>query len=321
MTKEVELKLFFKAQDYDLLVKILDSLDGLVPKQTKLLKNAYFDTKALQLRHWDMGLRIRSFENNTKEQTIKTAGQVAGGIHSRPEYNARCIGDVPDLSLFPVEIWPKNTQFAKLQEELYCLFETNFKRNIWIAKQGVSQIEVALDQGDIIAGSNHESLCELELELQNGEEASLLSLAADIALKIAVRLGKASKAQRGYRLGGNSALASVADLKPLPVLASSCEKEERTAAIGLALENWQVLDGLLSAAADIATEAELWSRFKSNLSYIDSSLEPLGWQALNTMPCWTLLILELNRQGRLIQQWHSLAYGQAQLALVNLLRD
>lgn len=321
MTKEVELKLFFQAQDYDLLVKTLGNLSGLEARPAKVLKNAYFDTPKLQLRHWDMGLRIRGFENGAKEQTIKVRGQVAGGIHSRPEYNSECLNEIPDLGLFPVDIWPNDAQLSKVQRALYCLFETNFERKIWIAKQGSSQIEVALDKGDIIASDKHQALCELELELQSGEQDSLLHLATEIAQQVPVRLGKASKAQRGYRLGGNSALASTEDLKPLPESTASLDAAALADDIGLALENWQVLDELLSAVTDITVETELWSRLKSNLDVIEQRLEALNWQAVKTAPCWQLLLSEFNRQGRLSEQWHSLAYGQAQLALVSALRN
>ncbi|HBF47976.1 MAG TPA: adenylate cyclase, partial [Shewanella frigidimarina] len=71
----------------------------------KKLTNGYFDTDDLQLRRWDMGLRVRGFDNQL-EQTIKTAGRVVGGIHSRPEYNVNIDQKTPILSRFPKEIWP-----------------------------------------------------------------------------------------------------------------------------------------------------------------------------------------------------------------------
>jgi inorganic triphosphatase YgiF len=42
-------------------------------------------------------------------------------------------------------------------------------------------IEAALDLGHVIAGKQKEEICELELELREGEPAALLELAAELA--------------------------------------------------------------------------------------------------------------------------------------------
>jgi triphosphatase len=332
MSNEVELKLFFKAQDYDSLVKVLDLLPQFKPKQTKFLNNSYFDTPELQLRKWDMGLRIRGGGDH-KEQTIKTRGQVIGGIHSRPEYNCPVLADTPDLSLFPNEIWPSNVQIATVQQALYCLFETNFERKTWLVTQGtthnathcISRVEIALDRGDIIASGKQEVLCELELELLEGEVTALLRLAHGIAAQVPVRLGKASKAQRGYRLGGKSKVTSLDDLHSLLPLTPESTQAEVKKALSLELENWQILDCLLSMtdtaeqtehSATALASTELWQRLASTFTQMNVCLEILNWQALIEAEYWQLLIKELRETDKLTAQWHSLAYGQSQLALV-----
>lgn len=332
MSNEVELKLFFKAQDYDSLVKVLDILPQFKPKQTKFLNNSYFDTPELQLRKWDMGLRIRGGGDH-KEQTIKTRGQVIGGIHSRPEYNCPISSDIPDLALFPRDIWPSNDQVTPVQQALYCLFETNFERKTWLvtqetsqkATQCISQVEIALDRGEIIAAGKQEVLCELELELLEGEVSSLLRLAHGIAAQVPVRLGKASKAQRGYRLGGKSKAASLADLHSLSPLTPESTQAQAKKVLSLELENWQILDGLLSMpdtteqtehSATALASTELWQRLASTFTQMNVCLERLNWQALIEAEYWQVLIKELHETGKLSAQWHSLAYGQSQLTLV-----
>jgi triphosphatase len=335
MSNEVELKLFFKAQDYDSLVKVLDILPQFKPKQTKFLNNSYFDTPELQLRKWDMGLRIRGGGDH-KEQTIKTRGQVIGGIHSRPEYNCPILADIPDLALFPRDIWPSNDQVTPVQQALYCLFETNFERKTWLVTQEtshtathcISRVEIALDRGEIIAAGKQEVLCELELELLEGEVSALLRLAHGIAAQVPVRLGKASKAQRGYRLGGKSKAASLDDLHFIPPLTPESTQVQAKKALTLELENWQILDGLLSMpdtaeqkeqkehSATRLVSTELWQRLASTFTQMNVCLERLNWQALIEAEYWQVLNKELRETDKLIAQWHSLAYGQSQLALV-----
>jgi triphosphatase len=342
MSNEVELKLFFKAQDYDSLVKVLDILPQFKPKQTKFLNNSYFDTPELQLRKWDMGLRIRGGGDH-KEQTIKTRGQVIGGIHSRPEYNCPILADIPDLALFPRDIWPSNDQVIPVQQALYCLFETNFERKTWLvtqetsqkATQYISRVEIALDRGEIIASGKQEVLCELELELLEGEVSALLRLAYGIAAQVPVRLGRASKAQRGYRLGGKSKAASLDDLHLVTSITSEAGATELTVAelkkvLAVELENWQILDSLLSisdtressdiSATDVTLHkritSDLWARLAVSFTQMNHCVEKLHWHTLLEAEYWQLLIKELAETDKLTAQWHSLAYGQSQLALV-----
>ena len=122
MNAEIELKLFFLPKFLETLINKLDSLENAAPQGTRRLTNGYFDTPTLQLRQWDMGLRVRGYDGH-KEQTIKTAGQVIGGIHSRPEYNVTIQADSPDLSLFPANIWPLNANLTAVQTELGCVFQ------------------------------------------------------------------------------------------------------------------------------------------------------------------------------------------------------
>ena len=103
MAAEIELKLFFPENERERWVSLLDSLPHSDPKGTKHLSNCYFDTPQLTLRHWDMGLRIRGCDGRF-EQTIKTAGTVIGGVHSRPEYNIDIDQPKVNLSLFPSKL-------------------------------------------------------------------------------------------------------------------------------------------------------------------------------------------------------------------------
>ncbi|WP_037421776.1 CYTH domain-containing protein [Shewanella xiamenensis] len=302
MNAEIELKLFFLPKFLETLINKLDSLENAAPQGTRRLTNGYFDTPTLQLRQWDMGLRVRGYDGH-KEQTIKTAGQVIGGIHSRPEYNVTIQTDSPDLSLFPVSIWPINANLAAVQAELGCVFHTDFYRRAWHVKVGHSMVEVALDTGEITANGQREALCELEFELLSGDASALLALATQVASTIPVRLGKASKAQRGYRLAGQSKPLALSALEflPLPVpedlnlhqphqqdLTATCQVLLETA-----LERWQLLEAMIADEQDNEAQIALWWRMRACIRLLRMTLRQFGLANATLMQQFNLIESQL----------------------------
>ena len=93
MQTEIEIKFFVTSNIQESLSNFLNSLEIISSEQVRL-GNVYFDTPKLDLRRLDMGLRIRR-SDHFSEQTIKCRGQVVGGLHARPEYNAPVSGDLP----------------------------------------------------------------------------------------------------------------------------------------------------------------------------------------------------------------------------------
>ena len=166
----------------------------------KVLTNCYFDTAELDLRKLDMGLRVRTC-NEHIEQTIKTAGQVVGGLHQRPEYNVDIAHPFPQLTLFPEKIWSDPQQAIRLQEHLVSLFTTDFHRSIWLVEGiGNSIIELVFDQGKVTSNGREEPICEIEIELVEGKTEDLFTLAEHLFHQLAIRPGTLSKAARGYAL-------------------------------------------------------------------------------------------------------------------------
>jgi inorganic triphosphatase YgiF len=89
--------------------------------------------------------------------------------------------------------------------ELVELFRTNFTRTLWRVEVDGSDIEAAIDQGDVFAEVDSETrrapISEVELELKSGDEAALHTLAAELGKQIAgLAPDNISKAQRGYKL-------------------------------------------------------------------------------------------------------------------------
>jgi inorganic triphosphatase YgiF len=125
------------------------------------------------------------------------------GLSERNEYN----WDLPkaklDLKKLDGECWPE--QLADLDKKtIKPLFTTDFVREkaeiAWGRGKSKVVIEAALDLGNVIVGKQKEEICELELELREGEPAALLELAAELAEKLALMPCDISKAERGYRL-------------------------------------------------------------------------------------------------------------------------
>ncbi|AUX94762.1 inorganic triphosphatase [Mixta gaviniae] len=202
------------------------------------LTNIYYETPDNQLRRWDMGLRIRGV-GEQYEMTLKTAGQTVGGLHQRPEYNVDIAKPELDIARLPAEVWPAGCDLEALQQQLTPLFTSHFSRERWLVTCGESEIEVALDRGDIKANGLSEPLHEIELELKHGKLADLLALATELAKMEGLRLGSLSKAARGYWLSQGKPQQPA---RPLPVLQAKPKatvEEGMQAALSLALRHWQ----------------------------------------------------------------------------------
>ncbi|OYD25542.1 CYTH domain-containing protein [Oceanimonas baumannii] len=237
MDTEIEIK-FLVSRD------INGSLTDLLPPCQILehdhrhLANTYYDTASLDLRRAGAGLRIRS-QNGDMEQTVKLAGSQVGGLHQRPEYNVALSAHSPDLSLFPASIWPEDIDIYALQQELQPLFCTDFVRQRWLIALNGSEIELALDEGEVQAGERREPILELELELVRGDASVLFELAEQLVQGGGLRLGAVSKAQRGYRLAGLSPMPQLQPLEPTPLAPGEPCEQSMVALLHQALGHWQ----------------------------------------------------------------------------------
>ncbi|HXR01436.1 MAG TPA: CYTH domain-containing protein, partial [Pseudomonas sp.] len=166
------------------------------------LFNQYFDTPERELAQAKVALRLRR-DGDAIIQTLKTRGQSVAGLSERNEYN----WDLPkaklDLKKLDGECWPE--QLAELDKKtIKPLFTTDFVREkaeiSWGRGKSKVVIEAALDLGNVIVGKQKEEICELELELREGDPSALLELAAELAEKLALMPCDISKAERGYRL-------------------------------------------------------------------------------------------------------------------------
>lgn len=198
---EIELKIMLEPQNVLMIETWLNSQKTqLLARETVELGNTYYDTPEQFFAAQKMGLRVRSY-NNDIELTLKTKGEIVGGLHIRPEYNLPLSSLTPD---FVTLVEKFQLPFENAVEISHCLqatFSTDFTRQTCLLKVGQSDIEVALDQGLIKNAYGEEAICELEFEIKQGELADLFALVEQMPKADGMWLSGLSKAQRGYLVG------------------------------------------------------------------------------------------------------------------------
>lgn len=163
------------------------------------LTNTYFDTPNGALGAARVALRLRQINGQTL-QTVKTAGQGGGGLSSRDEWEWEVNGNQLDragLKALPPFQSLCDATLADLEPQL----STDFTRTKWDIHHLGSQIELALDEGEIDCHGYRAPIREMELELKRGSPNALWALATTLAADVALRPSDSSKAARGAALG------------------------------------------------------------------------------------------------------------------------
>ncbi len=198
---EVELKLLITPADVFRLRRFAapPGWQRSAPKHKHLL-SIYFDTEDFSLRQRGIALRVRR-DGHRWIQTVKGGGSVKAGLHSRFEIEAQVAHDYPDFTKIDDPVLSELFTAPEMRGRLKPVFTTDFRRTIWLldAADG-GQVEMALDQGEIRAGSATAALSEVELELKTGSPAALYEAALALVERVPLRLENASKAERGYGL-------------------------------------------------------------------------------------------------------------------------
>ena len=199
MENEIELKIMLEAQNIVPITQWL-AMQRVLDESETALGNTYFDTPEQYFALNQMGFRVRS-KNQHYEMTLKTKGEIVGGLHIRPEYNLPLNSAEPDfkrlISHFNLQI----EQAEQISANLQPTFSTDFLRHQWLIEINQSQIEVVLDQGEVKNPFGSEKICELEFELKTGALADIFQLIEQMPKLDGMWLSSLSKAQRGYIVG------------------------------------------------------------------------------------------------------------------------
>ena len=199
MSRETELKLLLAPEDHACILSA-PCLAG-QPVVTLHLSNTYFDTENQALNHARVALRIRK-KKNTYIQTLKTKGESVGGLSHRGEWEWEL--PAPELDVEKLAgVWPSSLKGIDASS-LKPVFSTDFERKVVDLVWEGAQIELALDHGQVIVGEKTSLISELELELKEGPESALISLADELRQCASLQPGDISKAEQGYRLAGKN---------------------------------------------------------------------------------------------------------------------
>lgn len=199
MENEIELKIMILPE----LVKPLQQwlqTQHILSHQRQMLGNTYYDTPTRDFAKQQMGLRVRN-KNQQYELTLKTKGDISGGLHIRPEYNLPLADEKPDFKQLVSHFNLQNEFNHLLAQPLTKTFSTDFVREAYLITHQNAQIEIALDQGKIINQTGEAEICELELELKKGTLTELFDFLNLLPKQNGMWLSGLTKAHRGYLVG------------------------------------------------------------------------------------------------------------------------
>ncbi len=202
--RDVEMKLHLDPRD---LGRVL-GLDALRERAegepvTRHLRTVYFDTPDLRLFAAGVALRVRQ-DGDRFIQTLKTVNAATSGdsaaVAVRKTWEWTIATATPDLAPLEAEgiaaLVPEEARAA-----LAPLFTTDFRRTVLLVRpDALTAIEVAVDEGEIAAGTACARISEVELELKSGRVGRLFDLALALHRNLPARIDTESKAELGYRL-------------------------------------------------------------------------------------------------------------------------
>lgn len=181
------------------------------------IDDIYFDTPSLLLRQHGLVLRMRR-DGGQWLQTLKVADRGARVVSERGEWEA-VLGsgkERPSLDLAQLESTPLRALVdgGLRADALAAVFRTRFVRRRATVPHRASTIEVALDDGELIARNGdhteRQRVAEVELELKAGTPADVLDFAWTFCARgrgqPVLVPSLRSKAERGHALASGSAL-------------------------------------------------------------------------------------------------------------------
>jgi inorganic triphosphatase YgiF len=289
--QETELKLVL-APGEGARVAAAPALAGIESRRSRF-SAIYFDTPTRELSRHGLGLRLRR-EGRHWRVTLKAPSESAGGLHQRPEWEYPVPGPELDLARFADTPLASLPGAATLHERLAPILATEFRRTRWeLAPQPGSRLEVALDEGRIVARGHASPVEEVEIEVLEGPVSAAFDVAESLASALAMRPEPASKLARGLRL------ASAARPKPVHAahesIADAPDAREAARRIAAAcLAHAQANESGVLDANDIEFVHQLrvaFRRLRSALRLFRQALHPGGDSAFADDLAWAAATL------------------------------
>jgi len=180
----------------------------------RFLTTTYFDTPEHVLRQAQMVWRVRR-QGRMFAHTIKYRPDGHSGVISKAIEIERLVkSDRPDQSLLDDPEITSRPAMAKLlgttlsRADFGPVFVTQCRRTIYTLKPSAeSEIELAIDLGEIRSGEKISPLTEAEFELKAGGIDRIYDLATAVLKAMDLRIEPETKSDRGYRLSLDLPLA------------------------------------------------------------------------------------------------------------------
>ncbi|MCL1895022.1 MAG: CYTH domain-containing protein [Clostridiales bacterium] len=205
---EIELK--YKVENAEQFEKILsdtwiNSHAESSGREVVRMKAAYFDTEDLTLVKHNIAFRIRS-EGDRTLATLKWNEDDDGisGLYIRSEINIPVTDQTcffhPDPAIFKESAEGKDLLDLLDNQPLVNIFDTIFTRNRIRIDYKESILEIALDEGVIVAGARSHQFRELEIEIYSGSRDDLLAVGKELAAGYGLEPELKTKFARGFEL-------------------------------------------------------------------------------------------------------------------------
>lgn len=215
--REVELKLLLEPADLVQLRRHRRIREcAITPARTRRLHSVYFDTPDLDLLHQGVTLRVRRVGRRFV-QTLKLPAGGGGGLLARSEIEVPVSTARPDAQRIPQPELRSLVAQAVATPGFGPILETEFQRTERRLRIEETELVFDLDIGEIRTPRGALPICELVLELAEGEAVRLYELAAELQQSVRLRLSTRSKFERGLeRLTGTHPSPSRARPVELP---------------------------------------------------------------------------------------------------------
>ncbi len=192
---EIELKFAVRPEDLPRLRRL--PLFAGAAMSRRSLNGAYYDTPDHRLRQRALALRVRK-EGRRYVQTLKADGGTGAASLVRSEWQWGVRSAAPDLSFPELRKRLGDVERAALGR----VFTSRVTRSTRLLRPTPgAAIEVSFDRGSIETPAGETlPVCEIELELKEGEPKALFEVAHALSHAGALRIEARSKAARGYSL-------------------------------------------------------------------------------------------------------------------------
>ena len=250
------------------------------------LRAHYFDTPDRRLAAAGLALRVRK-EGRRWVQTLKGVGD---GLWQRLEHEVPlqvAAGTQPLADPTRHDGTPAGEALRRVLGDdgaLQPIYGTVVTRTLRLLRGRGCLVELAFDQGALVAGDRRWPLCELEFELKGGDAAAMAALAGRWVQRFALTLDTRTKAERGDRLARGLRLGMPVKAQPLALPADvDCDTALRRV-VGNCLQ--QVLGNASDLAHEADTEPEHLHQLRVGLRRLRTALRELGPLSPHVPPAW-----------------------------------